>query len=140
MTLSPDEVLVTHGGTEALNLALRAGAQPCDTVALESPTFYGLLQMLESLGMRALEIPTSPQSGLSVEALDMAVEAYGHIKAVVVVPHLQNPLGSIMPDAHKQPLVELCERHAIALIEDGLVQHPLNSFPIRVPDRAPGGW
>ncbi|MDI3384119.1 PLP-dependent aminotransferase family protein [Xenophilus aerolatus] len=118
MTLSPDEVLPTNGCIEALNLALRAVAQPGDTVAVESPTFYGLLQVLESLGMRALEIPTSPQTGLSVEALEMAIGAYGNIKAVVVVPHLQNPLGSVMPDAHKERLVRLCERHGIPLIED----------------------
>ncbi|HET7837816.1 MAG TPA: PLP-dependent aminotransferase family protein, partial [Variovorax sp.] len=102
MTLAPEEVLSTNGCIEALNLALRAVAQPGDTVAVESPTFYGLLQVLESLGMRAVEIPTSPQTGLSVEALEMALQAYDNIKAVVVVPHLQNPLGSGMPDAHKQ--------------------------------------
>ena len=96
-----------HGG-KALNLALRAVAQPGDTVAVESPTFYGLLQVLESLGMRALEIPTSPQTGLSVEALELAIDAYRDIKAVVVVPHLQNPLGSVMPDAHKARLAALC--------------------------------
>lgn len=118
MTLSPEDVLPTHGCIEALNLALRAVAQPGDTVAVESPTFYGLLQVLESLGMRALEIPTSPQTGLSIEALELAIGAYRDIKAVVVVPHLQNPLGSVMPDAHKARLAALCEAHAIALIED----------------------
>lgn len=137
MTLAPDDVLVTNGGTEALNLALRAVAQPRDAVAVESPTFYGLLQMLESLGMRALEIPTSPQTGVSVEALEMAIEAYGDIKAVVVVPHLQNPLGSVMPATHKQRLVELCERHSIALIEDDTYSELLGSEP---PPRAIKSW
>lgn len=118
MVLSPDEVIVTHGCIEALNLALRAVAQPGDTVAVESPTFYGLLQILESLGLRALEIPTSASTGLSIEALELAIQTYGNIKAAVVVPHFQNPLACIMPDAHKQRLVQLCERHAIALIED----------------------
>ena len=118
MTLSPDEVLPTNGCIEALNLALRAVAQPGDTVAVESPTFYGLLQVLESLGMRALEIPTSPQTGISIEALELAIRTYDNIKAVIVVPHLQNPLGSVMPDSHKARLVALCERHGIPLIED----------------------
>nr|WP_256354228.1 PLP-dependent aminotransferase family protein [Variovorax sp. dw_308] len=118
MTLSPEEVLVTNGCIEALNLALRAVANPGDTIAVESPTFYGLLQVLESLGLRALEIPASPQSGLSVEALELALQAYDGIKAVVVIPHLQNPLGSVMPDAHKERLVRLCESQGIALIED----------------------
>ncbi len=118
VTLSPEQVQITNGCIEALNLALRAVAQPGDTVAVESPTFYGLLQVLEALGLRALEIPTSTQTGISLDALEMALQTYGNIKAVVVVPHLQNPLGSIMPDAHKQRLVQLCEQHAVALVED----------------------
>ena len=113
-----DEIVVTHGCIEALNLALRAVTQPGDTVAVESPTFYGMLQNLEALGLRALEIPTSPQTGISLEALDLAIHTYDDIKAVVVVPHLQNPIGSVMPDAHKQRLVHLCESHGIALVED----------------------
>jgi len=68
--------------------------------------------------MKALEIPTSPSTGISLEALELAMQTYDNIKAVVVVPHLQNPLGSIMPDAHKQRLVTLCEAKNIPLIED----------------------
>ena len=118
MNLSADDIIVTHGCIEALNLALRAVTQPGDTVAVESPTFFGLLQILESLGLRALEIPNSPQTGISLEALELAAQAYGNIKAVVVVPNFQNPLCSVMPDTHKQQLVEWCEARQIALIED----------------------
>ncbi|MFT3800906.1 MAG: PLP-dependent aminotransferase family protein [Burkholderiaceae bacterium] len=77
--LRPDEIVVTHGCTEAVNLALRAVTRPGDTVAVESPTFYGLLQILESLGLRALEIPTSPTTGLSLEALQFALEHHAPI-------------------------------------------------------------
>ncbi|AZP11964.1 aminotransferase-like domain-containing protein [Undibacterium parvum] len=118
ISAAPDEVIVTYGCIEALNLALRAVAQAGDVIAVESPTFYGLLQVLESLGMKALEIPTSPHTGISIEALELAMQTYDNIKAVVVVPHLQNPLGSIMPDAHKQRLVALCEQQHLPLIED----------------------
>ena len=76
-------------------------ARPGDTIAVESPCYFGLLQILESLGMRALEIPTSPQHGLSIEALDLAFQTHGNIRAVVVVPNFQNPLGCVMPDAKK---------------------------------------
>jgi DNA-binding transcriptional MocR family regulator len=118
MVLAPEEILVTQGCIEALNLALRAVTQPGDIVAVESPTFYGILQVLETLGLRALEIPTSPQTGISLEALELAVQTGETIKALFVVPHLQNPLGSIMPDSHKARLVEFCRRHRIPLIED----------------------
>ncbi|NMM25836.1 MAG: aminotransferase class I/II-fold pyridoxal phosphate-dependent enzyme [Glaciimonas sp.] len=69
-------------------------------------------------GLRALEIPTSPQTGISIEALELAVQTYDNIKAVVMMPYLQNPLGSIMPDAHKKRLAQLCEEREIPLIED----------------------
>jgi len=118
MVLAPDEIIVTHGCIEALNLALRAVTQAGDIVAVESPTFYGLLQILESLGLRALEIPTSPQTGISIEALELAIQSGEAIRALVVVPHLQNPLGSCMPDAHKIRLVDLCAQNDIPLIED----------------------
>lgn len=118
LTVSPDDVQITNGCTEALNLALRAVAQPGDTIAVESPTFYGLLQVLESLGLRALEIPTSAQTGISIDALELAMRTYPNIRAVVVVPHLQNPLGCIMPPAHKARLVQLCEAHQVPVIED----------------------
>lgn len=118
MTLAPEEILVTQGCIEALNLALRATTQPGDVVAVESPTFFGLLQVLEALGLRALEIPTSPRTGISLDALALAVQTTPDIKALVVVPHLQNPLGSVMPDQHKVELVAFCSRHSIPLIED----------------------
>jgi DNA-binding transcriptional MocR family regulator len=119
---TPDDIIVTHGCIEALNLALRAVTQPGDTVAVESPTFYGMLQNLETLGLRALEIPTSPRSGLSVDALEFALqrdaEAGGRLRAVLAMPTLHNPLGCVMPDAAKERLVRVCERHDVALIED----------------------
>lgn len=130
--ISAEDVLVTHGCIEALNLALRAVAEPGDTIAVESPTFYGLLQILETLGLRAIEIPTSPQTGISVEALELACQTYPQIKAVVVVPHLQNPLGSIMPEAHKDRLAALCEAEGIALIEDDTYSELINEdLPLR---------
>ncbi len=116
--LGPDDIIITNGCIEALNLALRAVTQPGDTVAVESPTFFGLLQVLESLGLRALEIPNSPQTGISLEALELAAQTYGNIKALVVVPTFQNPHCSVMPDAHKERLVAWCEAQGIVLIED----------------------
>jgi DNA-binding transcriptional MocR family regulator len=120
ITAAPEEVVVTHGCIEAVNLALHAVAQPGDTVAVESPTFYGLLQVLEVLGLRALEVPTSPYTGLSLDALAFALEREPGIKAVVSMPTLHNPLGTVMPDANKQRLVQLCAERGIALIEDDI--------------------
>ncbi len=139
IAVSPDDIVTTHGGIEAVNLALRAVAQPGDTVAVESPCFFGLLQVLESLGLRALELPTSPSTGLSIDALELALRTHPDLKAVVVVPHLQNPLGCVMPDEHKARIVSLCAQAGIAVIEDDpyreLVEGELSPQSLKAWDR-----
>ena len=114
-----DQILITNGCQEALSLALQSVAQAGDIIAIESPTFYGLLQVIESLGMKALEIPTDPQHGISLPALELALEQWP-VKACVLIPNFSNPLGSLMPDSHKQQLVKLARRHQLVLIEDDI--------------------
>lgn len=117
--LSAPEMLVTQSGTEALSLSLRAVTRPGDTVAVESPGYYLLLQLLEMLGLKALEIPALPGQGVSVEALELATRD-GQVAACVLVPNASNPLGSIMPDAQKQKLATLLAERQIPLIEDDI--------------------
>jgi len=116
--VGPENIVITQGCIEALNLALRAVTQPGGVVAIESPTYYGLLQILESLGLKALEIPTCPSTGISIKSLELALQSFEKISAVVVIPNLHNPLGSSMPDGNKLELVKLCENHGVPLIED----------------------
>ena len=110
-------LVTTTGCIEAINLALRAVTKPGDLVALESPTFYGFLQILQSLGLRALEIPTHPRSGISLEALELALAEHP-VKAVLVMPSVSNPIGASMSDAAKKRLVELLAAKGVPLIED----------------------
>jgi DNA-binding transcriptional MocR family regulator len=110
-------LVTTTGCMEAINLALRAVTKPGDLVALESPTFYGFLQMLHVLGLRALEIPTHPRSGISLEALELALAEHP-VKAVLVMPNVSNPIGASMSDAAKKRLVELLAEKKVPLIED----------------------
>lgn len=116
--LTAEKMVITNGATEAINLALRAVTQPGDTVAVESPTFYGLLQILESLNLRVLEVPATAHSGINLFALEQLLQSPERIRALIVIPNLQNPLGSIMPDANKARLVQLCAEHGTVLIED----------------------
>ena len=118
--LAPEDIVVTNGCTEALNLALRAVAGAGDTIALESPTYFTLLQLIESLGMKALEIPTHPRAGISLEALELATRMPGQVKAVMLIPNFSNPLGSLMPDDKKEMLVRMLEDCSIPLIEDDI--------------------
>ncbi len=117
LSLRPEEIIVTNGGTEAMYLALRSAARAGDTVALESPTYFMVLEIIRSLGMRSLEIPTHPREGISIEALDLATREPGAVRACVVMPNFQNPLGSLMPTAHRRRLVALAEERGLTLIE-----------------------
>ncbi len=117
--LDPRDITVTNGCLEAISLCLRAVTQPGDIVALESPSYFGFLEILESMHLRALEIPTHPRTGLSLDALQLAFDTQP-IKAVLVVPTLSNPLGSCMPPAERKRLVQMVAHHNVPLIEDVL--------------------
>lgn len=119
--VTPGDVVVTAGCLEAILLALRAVARPGDAIALESPTHFMLLQAIESLGMRALEIPTHPRTGISVDALDLATQKRGAVRAVLVVPTFSNPLGGTIPDDQRKRLVELCAGRDIPVIENDVL-------------------
>lgn len=118
-SLAPDDIVTTCGAMEALNLCLRAVAQPGDTIAIESPTYFGILQLIESLGMKALEIPTHPRDGVSLDALEYALEQHP-IKACLFVLNYNNPLGSCMPTENKRRLVKMLAEREIPLIEDDI--------------------
>jgi DNA-binding transcriptional MocR family regulator len=117
--LTPDEVLITNGTLEAINLALRAVCKRGDLVAVESPAYFGVLQALEALDLQVLEIPTNSQTGLSMEALRFALEHHP-VRALVLVPNFNNPTGSLMPDENKRQLAELLEEFDLPLIEDDI--------------------
>ncbi len=117
--LAGDDLITTCGGTEAIALCLRAVAKPGDTIAVESPTYFGILQTIEELGLKALEIPMHPRTGMDLDALEAALKRT-RVAACLAVPSFSNPLGSLMPDAHKERLLELLRRREVPLIEDDI--------------------
>jgi DNA-binding transcriptional MocR family regulator len=114
------ELVVTNGCMEALSLAVQVVARPGDTIAVESPTYFGFLQIAENLGVKLLEVPSHPREGVSIEALQelLAGRAGRSVRACMVIPNFSNPSGSAMPLARKQHLLRLCRSADIALIED----------------------
>lgn len=117
--LDPDELIVTNGCVEAMNLALRAVTRPGDVVAVESPTYFGLLQMLRALELTVLPIPCAPRDGMDLAALAEALDR-APVKAVVTIANGNNPVGSVAPDAAKRALVALLAARGIPLIEDDI--------------------
>ena len=117
--LNHDELVITIGCTEAINLSLRAVAQPGDTIAIETPAYFGFLETLQSLGFRVLEIPSDPRTGIDLDALRKALQD-NPVKALIAMPSFQNPLGSCMPDARKAQLYEILTEFDIPAIEDDI--------------------
>lgn len=120
--LDADEIVVTNSCTEAMFLCLRAVTRPGDTIAVESPGYYLMLQLIESLGLKALEIPTDPRRGISIDALDLATRdgREGKVKACLLVANASNPLGTTLSDADKKRLARLLETRGVPLIEDDI--------------------
>lgn len=117
--VTPDEIMTTTGCQEAIHLALRVLCKPGDAVAVESPNYYGFLQAIESLDLRVLEIPTSPRDGISLDALEYALD-HNKVSACLVVTNFSNPLGGTIPDDGKQRLVNLLASRGVPLIEDDI--------------------
>jgi DNA-binding transcriptional MocR family regulator len=117
--LSPEDIAITCGCTEALVLALKAVSRPGDTIAVESPTYFGFLQALEGLDLRALELPTDANSGVDLTALRRALVA-APVKACLFSSSFNNPLGCTMSDERKKAVLELLAKHRIPLIEDDI--------------------
>lgn len=115
--VAPDELVVTCGAVEALNLAIRSVARPGEMVAVDTPIYFTILEILESLGIKAVPIPSDCCTGTDLKALAEALEKHP-IKAALVIPNFNNPTGSLMPDENKKALVSLMEDHGLPIIED----------------------
>ena len=118
-SLSADDMVVTAGCTDALNLCLRAVAGPGDVIAVESPSYFVLLTILEALQMKALEIPTYPREGVCLDELQIALDRR-KVKACLFMTNFHNPMGSCMPGEKKKKLVEILTQRGIPLIEDDI--------------------
>ncbi|MDB5230753.1 MAG: PLP-dependent aminotransferase family protein [Chitinophagaceae bacterium] len=117
--LTGDDIMITSGCMEAMMMCLKAVTKAGDTVAIESPTYFGIFQAMESLGLKVVEIPCDPVTGMDLAAFEKAIKKF-NIKAAVVVPSFNNPTGSCMPDANKKKLVELITKYQVPLIEDDI--------------------
>ena len=126
--VTANDLIITSGCHSALSLALLSVCQPGDIIAVESPTYYGTMQLLRGLGLKAIEIPTDPNTGISIEALELALEQWP-IKGVILVPNCNNPLGFIMPEARKRAVLALAQRHDIVIFEDDIYGELAMEYP-----------
>lgn len=115
--VNPEEIIITNGAQEAISIALQCVAKRGDVIAVESPCYFGIIELIESLGVRALEIYTCTDNGVCLEELEQALEQHP-VKACIFSTAINNPLGSMMSNEQRQQLVALIEQYQVPLIED----------------------
>jgi DNA-binding transcriptional MocR family regulator len=115
--VEPDEICITNGGQEALLLALSAVASKGDVIAVETPTYHGMLELIDSLGMLAVEVETCPEEGIVIADLKRTLMKHP-VKACMFSTTLGNPLGVTMPAVDRQRLIDTLEEYDVPLIED----------------------
>jgi DNA-binding transcriptional MocR family regulator len=123
--IDPDGIVTTVGAMEAIHLALLVLTRPGDVVAIESPTYHGIVHLLRDLGLRAIELPTDPKTGADIGTLEGLMKKK-RIACCILTPNFNNPMGSLMPDENKEKIAALAGRHEIPVIEDdiyGDLQH-----------------
>ncbi|MFV0420895.1 PLP-dependent aminotransferase family protein [Oleidesulfovibrio sp.] len=117
MPTRASEVVATTGAMEALYIALRVLTRPGDNVLIQSPTYHCFLQLLETLGLRAVEIPSDPKHGINPADLSKALSTF-EVSACILSGNFNNPDGSITPDAAKREIVEILAAKNIPLVDD----------------------
>jgi DNA-binding transcriptional MocR family regulator len=115
--LQASDIIATGGCTDAISFCLLSLTRRGDTIVVESPAFFGMLRLAQSLGLHVIELPTHPIMGIEVDELKKVVEKT-KIAACILVSNYSNPIGSCMPDENKKAVVQLMEKHNVPLIED----------------------
>lgn len=126
--VAPESLIVTTGCQEALSCAIRALCMPGDIVAIASPSYHGTMQILKESCVQAFEIPSDPIQGISLEALELALDRWP-VKAILVIPNASNPLGYTMPEDRKRGLIRLAQRFDVPIIEDDIYGDLVYGWP-----------
>jgi DNA-binding transcriptional MocR family regulator len=113
--ITEDDLVITSGAMNAVYNCLMAVTQPGDSVAVESPVYFGILQAIQLLGLKAVEIPTHPITGVDLDALKKVLPK---LSACCFVVNYNNPLGFQMPDENKKELVKMLTEYNVPLVED----------------------
>lgn len=117
--LHPDQLLITNGANEALLCCLKAVTEPGDTVLVQDPCYYGIMQILECLDLRLATIPSHPETGIKFGDIKTITEKF-QIKACLFVSNFNNPDGASIDKQTKMQLADFANNKQIPIIEDDL--------------------
>jgi DNA-binding transcriptional MocR family regulator len=118
-----ENLLITDGCQQSLDLISKAFVRPGDSVILENPTYPGAVAIFNGTRARCLGVPMRTHAepgtplGLDLEALEATLAA-NRVKLVVLTPDFQNPTGTSMPLASRRKVLDLASRHQVPVVED----------------------
>jgi len=117
ISVNHQDIVITSGAMEALNLSLQTVTQSGDHIVIESPAFYGALQAVERLGLKPIEVDVCPVKGLDIEQFEIVLKN-NNVKACWLMTTFQNPTGTSLSDEAKRRVVEIAEQNNTYIIED----------------------
>lgn len=117
--LNPDELIITDGALQALTIAISSVAKAGDTVAVDSPCVFSILEVIGSLGLKVIEVPVHYRNGFDTDYF-RKVCAENKIRALIVTPNFHNPTGIMMSDNTKKQVLEIAEDHQVCIIENDI--------------------
>ncbi|GAA4703513.1 PLP-dependent aminotransferase family protein [Brevibacillus fulvus] len=118
---SPEQVLITSGSQEALYMLTTLLARPGDAIITEMPTYFGSLQLFQSLGMKILPVPVD-QQGMRIDVLEGLLARY-RARFLYTVPTFHNPTGYTLSLERRRRLLALSEKYQLPIIEDDAYRH-----------------
>src|SRR5262249_44359653 len=116
MTVSEDEIVITSGSQQGIDLVARSLLDPGDVVVVENPTYTGAVQVFHSYGAELTGVPVD-EEGVSVALLKEAVERR-RPKLIYLMPNFQNPTSETMSARRRRALVDLAAERRLAVLED----------------------
>ncbi|HSL83175.1 MAG TPA: PLP-dependent aminotransferase family protein, partial [Thermoanaerobaculia bacterium] len=127
-----EEVFLTTGSQQAMDLLARLLLDPGGTVALEETVYDGIQIAVRPLVPRVLTVPTSPEHGIDVDGLEALLEEGERPAFLYLVPEGHNPMGGSLPAERRLRLVELARRYRLPILEDdayGLLRYDRDAAP-----------
>jgi 2-aminoadipate transaminase len=117
VNVDPDNIMVTNGAQQGLDLISRTLLDPGDTVIVEAPTYFGALQVFDMYQAR-YESVEMDEGGMIPDSLERALQVAERPKFIYSIPTYQNPTGVTVAPERRQHLLEIANRHNVPIVED----------------------
>ena len=112
-----DDVLITSGGQQALELACRVLCDPGDAVIAEDPSFIGALNAFRGVGARVIGVPLE-RDGMNIEALESKLKSEPNARLIYVISNFQNPAGVCTSLSKRKEIYRLAKQYGVMILED----------------------